>query len=121
MKFLLDMNLPPRWVGTLSKRGIEAIHWIECGDPTASDVTVMKFASNHNMIVISHDLDFSAILASSGARGPSVIQLRTMDISDETCIPILASAIHECNNELLTGSILSLDTYHRRVRILPIR
>lgn len=71
-RLLVDMNLSPRWCDALRHRGIEARHWCECGAATAPDREIMAFAASGGWIVLTHDLDFGAILAASGAIGPSV-------------------------------------------------
>ncbi len=38
MKFLLDMNLAPRWAEFLQKAGMEALHWSRLGTANATDV-----------------------------------------------------------------------------------
>jgi predicted nuclease of predicted toxin-antitoxin system len=75
MKLLVDMNLSPRWVGFLSTKGVDAVHWSSLGDARASDATIMRWAVEHHHAVFTHDLDFSAILATAAASGPSVIQV----------------------------------------------
>jgi len=44
MKILLDMNLSPMWVRVLERHGWEAVHWLEVGDPRATDRAVMDWA-----------------------------------------------------------------------------
>ncbi len=46
-KLLLDMNLSPEWAPTLQKRGWEAVHWSDVGDPRASDKDIMDWAVAH--------------------------------------------------------------------------
>ncbi|MDR1489081.1 MAG: DUF5615 family PIN-like protein [Desulfovibrio sp.] len=65
MKLLLDMNLSPRWVAWLAGEGIEAVHWSTLGAPDAPDETIMAVARAEGYIVLTHDLDFSAILAAT--------------------------------------------------------
>src|SRR2546429_5257581 len=77
---LLDMNLSPLWVDFLRERGIEAVHWSNIGDPRAKDAIVMEWARQHDSIVLTHDLDFAALLAMSHAVGPSVLQVRAQDV-----------------------------------------
>jgi predicted nuclease of predicted toxin-antitoxin system len=67
MKILLDMNLSPTWVGFLKQAGFEAVHWVSLGSPTASDVEIMEWARLNDHIVFTHDMDFSALLAMTGA------------------------------------------------------
>ena len=73
MKLLLDMNLSPTWVRFLGENGFEAVHWSTAGEPTATDAVIMAWARGRGFVVITHDLDFSAILASTEALGPSVL------------------------------------------------
>jgi predicted nuclease of predicted toxin-antitoxin system len=42
VKLLLDLNLPPSWVGDLVAAGHEALHWSQVGDPRAPDVDIMR-------------------------------------------------------------------------------
>lgn len=121
MKLLIDMNLTPRWVETLATMGIAAVHWSSLGPKDATDTTIMAYAADHDMIVFTHDLDFSAILASSGDNKPSVVQVRGDDISPETLSAILASALREAREDLDRGALLTIDTQRSRLRILPLR
>jgi predicted nuclease of predicted toxin-antitoxin system len=80
MKLLLDMNLSPAWVGFLAAQGFETAHWSTCGEPTATDLVIMGWARAHGFVVITHDLDFSALLASTEEVGPSVVLVRSQDV-----------------------------------------
>ena len=66
MKLLIDMNLSPRWVPIFGRSSIEAKHWSTIGRPDAPDSELMTYALEHDHIVMTQDLDFSAILAASG-------------------------------------------------------
>ncbi len=76
MKLLIDMNLSPDWVGLLAAEGFEAVHWSAVGDPRATDETILSYAKSRRCVVFTHDLDFGAILAATGAATPSVVQIR---------------------------------------------
>ena len=71
MRLVIDMNLSPIWVGFLKAHGIEAMHWSTIGDIRAKDSVIMAWAREHGFVVFTHDLDFSALLAATGAGGPS--------------------------------------------------
>ncbi len=120
MKLLLDMNISPRWVDFLQKYGICAVHWTALGAPDANDSQIMAFAREHDYIVFTHDLDFSAILAASGDTKPSVIQLRTDDISPEASGAYILVTLQQIQTELKEGALLTIDTKRSRVRILPL-
>ena len=60
MKLLVDMNLSPRWTGTLADAGFEAAHWSTLGANNAPDSEIMAYARANDYVVLTHDLDFSA-------------------------------------------------------------
>ncbi len=70
MKILIDMNLPPRWVQLFAHAGWEALHWSQIGAPTDSDREIMAWARENGYIVFTHDLDFSALLATTQKKAP---------------------------------------------------
>lgn len=70
MKLLVDMNLSPRWVGLMATAGIDATHWSAIGQHNAPDTEIMAFAFANDYVVLTHDLDFSAILAATMERNP---------------------------------------------------
>lgn len=75
------MNLSPDWVKTLKKDGFDAVHWSTIGDIRAEDTEIMEWARTNNHVVFTHDLDFGMLLALTQAESPSVIQVRTQDVS----------------------------------------
>ena len=83
MKLLVDMNVSPRWVKLLRDAGFEASHWSDFVQATASDAEIMAFARTHEYVVLTHDLDFSSIVAATQGAKPSVVQIRAEDVSPE--------------------------------------
>ncbi len=120
MKIVVDMNLSPSWIPLLERAGFEAVHWSAVGNPRAVDTTVMGWARDHGFIVFTHDLGFGSILASTGATGPSVIQVRAQDVTPDYLGEIVINCLHQCENILLTGAIISVDEGRMRFRILPL-
>lgn len=121
MKLLLDMNLPPAWVPVLNAGGHEAVHWSSVGDPRARDADIMAWARQRGYVVFTHDLDFGALLASGGADGPSVIQIRTTDVTPNAQAPALLMALQRFAEYLEDGALISIDESRARVRLLPLR
>jgi predicted nuclease of predicted toxin-antitoxin system len=76
MKFVVNMNLPPRWVAYLAEAGFQAVHWSDIGQGNAADFELVRWAAEHDYIVLTADLDFGAILASTRRSSPNVVQLR---------------------------------------------
>jgi predicted nuclease of predicted toxin-antitoxin system len=121
VKLLVDMNLSPSWVERLARRGFEAVHWSTIGAATAPDVEILTWASEHALVLITNDLDFSAILAASSGASPSVVQIRTQDLLSDVVVSIVAKALHAHRDDVERGALLSIDEAGTRVRVLPLR
>jgi len=63
MRVLVDVNLSPAWVEVLTGAGHEAIHWADLGELRAPDREGMGWARRNSHVVLTHDLDFGALLA----------------------------------------------------------
>jgi len=121
MKLLIGMNLSPRWVSTLTQSGIEAAHWSTLGEPIAPDSVIMACANRNDYVVLTHDLDFGAILAATRREKPSVVQVRASDVRPEAIRLQDVTALRQMANELDEGALLTVDANRTRVRILPLR
>ena len=121
MKLVVDMNLSPRWVKVLAQAGFEAVHWSSLGAANAPDTEIMAFARTNDCIVLTHDLDFGAILASTQGAKPSVVQIRSEDISPEAVGGTLVDALRQMTAELEQGALLTVDPIRARFRVLPLR
>ncbi|MBI5639577.1 MAG: DUF5615 family PIN-like protein [Nitrospirae bacterium] len=121
MKLLIDMNLSPNWVAVLAQDGIDAVHWSTIGTATAPDREIMAWAKTRGCIVLTHDLDFGAILAATEAESPSVIQLRIQDIAPEQSKYLVLDVIARFRTELENGVLISVDENRARIRLLPLR
>jgi predicted nuclease of predicted toxin-antitoxin system len=120
LRFLIDMNLSPAWAESFAHEGWEAVHWSTVGEPTARDQVVMDYARDGAWIVFTHDLDLGALLATSRAGGPSVIQVRTQDVTPQHLGPLVFGAIRAHAPALRAGVLLTIDEATARIRILPI-
>jgi predicted nuclease of predicted toxin-antitoxin system len=121
MRFLVDMNLSPDWIDFLAAAGIEAVHWSALGDERASDAEIMAYARSRQMVVFTHDLDFSALLASSHHGGRSVLQLRARDVLPAACGDDVVRVIRQHAPAFKAGAIVKIDKSGARVRTLPLR
>jgi len=121
MKLLIDMNLSPRWAKYLTDAGIEAAHWSTLGAANAPDTEIMTFARINGYVVLMHDLDFSAILAATHGLKPSVVQIRSEDVSPDAIGKLVVEAVRQMNADLDSGALLTIDANRTRLRILPLR
>jgi len=120
VRLVIDMNLSPEWVPLLHGHGFEAIHWSAIGAGHAPDTEIMQWARDNHCVVFTHDLDFGILLAHSKDGRPSVIQVRTQDVSPGHLCPLILSALRAHGEALESGALLTIDESKSRVRILPI-
>jgi predicted nuclease of predicted toxin-antitoxin system len=121
MKLLLDMNLSPRWVGVLSTAGFKVIHWSSVGLRNATDVSIMQYARDFDFVVLTHDLDFGDILAATDGEKPSVVQLRSGDVSPEVMGTQVIASLGQMTAELIDGALLTIGPGRTRIRLLPLK
>ena len=121
MKMLFDMNLSPRWISVLADAGIEAAHWSTLGADNAPDSQIMSYAHANDYVVLTHDLDFSAILAATHGEKPSVVQIRADDVSPDVIGKQVILALRQMASELEEGALLTVDPNRTRLRVLPLR
>ncbi len=120
MKLLLDMNLSPRWVELFKISGLQASHWSSIGPATARDSEIMAYAAVNDFVILTHDLDFSAILAATQGGKPSVVQFRADDISPDAIGKQVIAALQQMSAELEEGALLTIEPDRHRMRLLPL-
>lgn len=121
MKVLIDMNLSPRWVKLLADADIQAVHWSSIGAVNARDIDIMDLARIEGYVVLTHDLDFGAILAATHGNKPSVVQIRSEDVSPDVIGKQVMAALQQMAMDLEQGALLTVNPKRIRIRILPLR
>jgi len=120
MKFLADMGISPQSITFLRRLGFDAVHLHELGLDRSSDKEIVVKAQNEGYVVLTHDLDFSELLALSGAKLPSVIILRLQNMRTRNVNHYLKILVTEHQTALNKGAIFSVTEGRIRVRSLPI-
>ena len=120
MRLLIDMNLSPKWVEFLKAQGFEAEHWSAIGAANAPDPELMEFAQENRFVILTHDLDFGAMLAASGEGGPSVVQIRADDLSPSVIGSHIVEALRQSTDAIAAGALLTVDPRRARITLLPI-
>jgi predicted nuclease of predicted toxin-antitoxin system len=120
MKILIDMNLSPIWADYFTIYQIESIHWSNVGQPNAKDKEIFDYARENSFVVFTNDLDFSAILASSRATFPSVIQVRTQNLLPDYIGETIIELLSQFDEMIDNGCLLTFDENKTRTRILPL-
>lgn len=121
MKLLVDMNLSPRWMEVLGGAGFKAAHWSTLGAHNAPDSEIMAYAKVFDYVVLTHDLDFGAILAATHGEKPSVVQIRAEDVNPDVIGIQVTAALRQMASELEDGALLTVDPNRTRLSLLPLR
>lgn len=80
----------------------------------------MKWAADRGLVVLTQDLDYPALLASTQAKAPSVVVVRAPDLLSSELVDRVIQLLIELEGELKTGAIVSVDTDRSRMRVLPL-
>lgn len=120
MKILIDMNLSPDWAPFLEAQGFSAEHWSRIGIANATDAEIMVYARTHDYVVLTHDLDFGAILAVTHGEKPSVVQIRAEEPSLARIGSQIVAALTQMAPELESGALITVDPNRTRIRVLPL-
>jgi predicted nuclease of predicted toxin-antitoxin system len=120
MKLIVDMNMSTKWAVALREAGFEALHWSDLGDAESSDDDIMAYALANDAIVLTRDMDFSAILAANRLKKPSVMHLSDRDRFQPLTVERVVLSLSRFETELAKGAIISMSGGRVRVRDLPI-
>ncbi len=117
---VLDQGVPRDAAGTLRDLGYDGVHAGEVGMSTAADEEILSFALRKNGIVVTLDADFHAILAVSGAVGPSVIRIRIQGLRAAEIAEYLHLVCGHFESELSGGSLVTIKARKTTCHRLPI-
>jgi predicted nuclease of predicted toxin-antitoxin system len=120
MKIMIDMNLSPEWEEVLCSAGWMATHLSRVGAANASDREILSWVKLNGHALLTHDLDFGAILAASGASAPSVIQVRAQDLTPSHLAPLVLRVLRQFREALARGALISVDDTSARTKMLPL-
>ena len=107
------------WIPLLRAAGHEAVHWLEVGDPRAPDKALMQWAIANRFAVFTHDLDFGTMLILSGADGPSVLQVRCLNVLSEAICTLVLSLLKTYGAVIEKGALVVADEESKMPHALP--
>ena len=81
----------------------------------------MQWAIANGFAVFTHDLDFGTVLALSIADGPSVLQVRGLNVLPEAIGTMVLSLLRTYGTEIEQGALVVADERRQRVRSLPLQ
>jgi predicted nuclease of predicted toxin-antitoxin system len=120
LKFLADMNLSPFTVSILCQHGYDVIRVNRVLSGSVPDEQIVAFARREGYVIITEDLDFSALLAVNGYDKPSVLTLRLSFSDPETVAERLLQVLPRCAKAFDEGAIVVVDDRAIRIRRLPV-
>ena len=121
LEFLANMNISPMTVKQLQESGWDIIRIPEVMDARSRDIEVLRYAEQNNKVLITHDLDFSMLLAVGGYQKPSVINLRIENAKPDSVAQRIIDIVSTMEKELSEGAIVSVDETSIRYRTLPVK
>ena len=71
-------------------------------------------------MVLTHDLDFGTLLALTQAGQPSVLQVRTQDVTPRSLGKTVIAALRQFGPLLEQGALVVVDEARTRARVLPL-
>jgi predicted nuclease of predicted toxin-antitoxin system len=104
----------------ISSRRYRSRSLVNIGSRSDEDSEIMNWALTNDRIVFTSDLDFGKLLASSGDKLPSVVQLRGDRQDPKSDGAFVIAAIYAASAELREGALLTIDSNRWRIRSLPL-
>jgi predicted nuclease of predicted toxin-antitoxin system len=120
MRLLADMHIAPRTVEFLRSLGHDVVRVNEVLSAKASDETIVARAAQEQRVVLTQDLDFSAIIALQGRASPSLVTLRLSSSRVEYVNAVLEKVLAQVEADVSAGSIVTVEDSRVRRRPLPI-
>jgi predicted nuclease of predicted toxin-antitoxin system len=120
LRFLADMGISQRTIAWLRSQNYDAVHLREEGLQCLPDDDVVLKAMAERRIILTHDLDFSRIVALSSESLPSVIIFRLDDMRTPQVNKYLLQVLQQFAAELEQGALISVHERGIRVRQLPL-
>ena len=120
IRLILDQGLPRSTAELLRQDGWDVLHVAECGLSEAPDSLILQYAEANDRIVCTLDADFHALLAVSGATGPSVVRIRREGLRGPALASLLKQVWSRIAEPLETGALVTVTERAIRLRRLPI-
>lgn len=120
-RFLANMNISPKTVAALRQQGKDIVRVSELLPVNAPDQEILQLARREDRVVVTQDLDFSALLALGGYGRPSLITLRLSVSDPEAVTRRLLEVLPQVEQRLREGCAVAIEDVAVRVRQLPIR
>lgn len=108
IRLLLDQGVPHSTVDFLLGAGWDVVHACQCGLATASDEQMLQYARAEGHVICTLDADVHALLAVSGASGPSVVRIRRQGMRGSDLTSLLVRVWSEVSAAIERGAVVSV-------------
>lgn len=120
MRLVLDQGVPYDAAALLRNIGYDCTHVGEIGMSRASDEEIVALSLERRAVVVTLDADFHAILAVSGAQGPSVIPMRLQGLGAVEVVEVDRKVLASFEVELERGALITVKALKTTCHRLPI-
>jgi len=120
VRFLVDMGLSVSIGRYLIEHGHDGVHLRDLQLQTITDQAIVSMARAEGRVILTHDLDFSRIVALSGSRVPSVVTFRLADMRPLSVVRVLDHVLRTRSAEIDEGAMITATDGSLRVRRLPV-
>lgn len=121
LRFIADIHISPLTVAALQQQGYDVLLVTEVLPATATDAEILELARAENRIVLTQDLDFSALVALGGYVQPSLVTLRLSSAQPDIVSQRLLKVLPQLKQVLIEGSVITIEDTAVRFRKLPIQ
>lgn len=119
-RILLDQGLPRSTAKILKEAGWDIIHTGEIGLSVASDREIIEYARENEMVVVTLDSDFHAILAVENAKRPSVIRIRMEGLKGNALANLIQKIWPKISAQVESGALITVTENAIRIKKIPI-
>jgi len=125
VRLIADLHIAPATVAFLRTLGHDVVRVDEILPNTASGEEIVVVARGAGRSILTQDLDFSAIIALSGAKSPSLVTLRLSSsrvahVNEVLANEVLARALPLIEDDVAAGSAVTIEDQVIRHRSLPV-
>jgi predicted nuclease of predicted toxin-antitoxin system len=121
LPFIADVHISYLTVATLRQQGYDILRVADVLPATTPDSEILEFARAENRMVLTQDLDFSALVALGGFIQPSLVTLRLSSAQPNIVSKRLLEVLPQLEQVLIEGSAITIEDNAARFRKLPIR
>lgn len=117
---LVDLHISPLTCKNLRTAGYAVMRVSDVLAPRSRDIEIIRYARDHGCVIVTQGLDFTALVARSGEKTPSIISLRLENATPDRVTTILLNVLPGIGTDLKHGALVTIDERGVRIRKLPV-